>query len=54
MAQMSIAWDLRHPAVTSALVGASRPEHIDQAVGALQNLDFSSGELESIEEILAA
>ena len=54
MAQMSIAWDLRHPAVTSALVGASRPEHIDQAVGALQNLDFSSEELEAIEEILAA
>ena len=34
MAQMSIAWDLRHLAVTSALIGASRPGQIDDAVGA--------------------
>ena len=54
MAQMSIAWDLRHPAVTSALIGASRPEQIDDAVGALQNLDFSPDELNAIETILGA
>jgi len=54
MAQMSIAWDLRNPTVTSALIGASRPEQIDQAVGALKNLDFSSEELDAIEDILAA
>ena len=54
MAQMSIAWDLRHLAVTSALIGASRPGQIDDAVGALQNLAFSSEELSAIETILGA
>jgi L-glyceraldehyde 3-phosphate reductase len=53
MAQMSIAWDLRNPIVTSALIGASRPEQIEDAVGALQNLEFSSEELSAIEAILA-
>jgi L-glyceraldehyde 3-phosphate reductase len=53
MAQMAIAWDLRQPAVTSALIGASRPEQIDDAVGALQNLEFTSDELDAIETILA-
>jgi L-glyceraldehyde 3-phosphate reductase len=52
MAQMAIAWVLRQPAVTSALIGASRPQQIDDAVGALQNLDFSFEELNAIESIL--
>ena len=54
MAQMSIAWVLRNPTVTSALIGASRPRHIDEAVEALQNLDFSTEELIAIENILGA
>ncbi len=54
MAQMAIAWTLRHPAVTSALIGASRPAQIDEAVGALQKLEFSSDELNAIEIILGA
>jgi len=54
MAQMSIAWDLRHLAVTSALIGASRPGQIDNAVSALQNLTFSPEELSAIETILGA
>jgi L-glyceraldehyde 3-phosphate reductase len=54
MAQMSIAWVLRNPTVTSALIGASRPEQVDDAVGAIQNLDFSSEELSAIEAILGA
>ncbi len=54
MAQLAIAWDLRHPAVTSALIGASRPSQIEDAVGALQNLDFSQPELDAIEKILSA
>jgi len=54
MAQLSIAWDLRHPAVTSALIGASRPEQIDDAVGALHNLEFSQEELSAIEAILGS
>jgi len=53
MAQMTIAWDLRNPTVTSALIGASRPEQIEDAVGALQNLEFSTEELNAIEAILA-
>jgi len=54
LAQMSIAWVLRHPEVTSALIGASRTEQIDDAVGALQNLDLAAEEIESIEQILAS
>lgn len=53
MAQMAIAWVLRHPGVTSALVGASRPGQIENSVEALQNLKFSTEELKKIDEILA-
>ncbi len=53
LAQMALAWVLRWPEVTSALIGASRPAQIDDAVGALSNLTFSSVELEQIETILA-
>jgi L-glyceraldehyde 3-phosphate reductase len=54
LAQMSLAWVLRHPEVTSALIGASRVEQIEDAIGALQNLDFSAEQLASIEQILAS
>jgi L-glyceraldehyde 3-phosphate reductase len=54
MAQMALAWVLRLPQVTSALIGASRPAQIDDAVGALQNLAFSAEELSKIDTILAA
>jgi L-glyceraldehyde 3-phosphate reductase len=53
LAQMALAWVLRWPEVTSALIGASRPAQIDDAVGALSKLEFSSQELEQIEQILA-
>jgi L-glyceraldehyde 3-phosphate reductase len=53
VAQMALAWVLRHPEVTSALVGASRISHVDDAVGALENLTFTSEELKSIEDILS-
>jgi L-glyceraldehyde 3-phosphate reductase len=49
--QMAIAWVLRHPSVTTALIGASRVEHIEENVGALGNLDFSDEELRAIDEI---
>jgi L-glyceraldehyde 3-phosphate reductase len=52
LAQMAIAWVLRLPAVTSALVGTSRPEQVDDCVNALNNLDFSTDELDAIEAIL--
>ncbi len=48
-AQLALAWVLRQPTVTSALVGASRPEQILDAVGTLQRLDFSEGELAEID-----
>ena len=52
MAQLAIAWNLRHPEMTSALIGASKPEQIDDAVAALDNLDLSAEELTRIEAIL--
>jgi L-glyceraldehyde 3-phosphate reductase len=49
LAQMAIAWVLRKPAVTSALIGASRWEQIEEILGALRNLQFSSEELQRID-----
>jgi len=53
LAQMAVAWVLRHPTMTSALIGASRVQQIEDAVAALDNLEFSGAELTAIEEILA-
>lgn len=53
MAQMALAWVLRQPVVTSALIGASRVAQIEDAVTSLNNLGFSQEELDSIEKILA-
>jgi L-glyceraldehyde 3-phosphate reductase len=50
LAQMAIAWVLRDPRVTSALVGASSVEQLDDTLGALERLDFSGDELRAIEE----
>ncbi len=52
LAQMAIAWVLRKPAVTSALIGASSVQQLDDNLAALNNLQFSDDELEKIEEIL--
>jgi L-glyceraldehyde 3-phosphate reductase len=49
LAQMALAWVLRDPRVTSALIGASRPEQVRDAVGALQRLDFGKKELKEID-----
>ena len=53
LAQMAIAWMLRKPEVTSALIGASRVQQIDDCVAALEKLEFSKVELDKIEGILA-
>ncbi|MBE0592201.1 MAG: aldo/keto reductase, partial [Gemmatimonadales bacterium] len=53
LAQMAIAWVLRRPAVTSALVGASRVAQIDDCVAALANLSFTDDELAAIDAILS-
>jgi L-glyceraldehyde 3-phosphate reductase len=49
LAQMAIAWTLRDARVTSALVGASSVEQLEANVSALENLDFTSEELEEID-----
>lgn len=53
MAQMAISWVLRDKRVTSALIGASRPEQIDECVTATTKTEFSEEELAAIERILA-
>ena len=50
LAQMATAWVLRDARVTSALIGASRPEQITELVAALQNLQFSAEELAAIDQ----
>ncbi|MFN3577176.1 MAG: aldo/keto reductase, partial [Tabrizicola sp.] len=51
LAQMAIAWVLRNGGITSALIGASRPEQVVDCVGALENLDFTAEELARIDAI---
>lgn len=52
LAQMSLAWVLRQPAITSVLIGASKVSQIDDCVGAIQNLTFTKEELDAIDSIL--
>jgi L-glyceraldehyde 3-phosphate reductase len=54
MAQMAIAWTLRLPQMSSALIGASKIRHVEEAVAALDHLDFTDEELSAIDAILAA
>lgn len=54
LAQMAISWVLRHPAMTSALIGASRVSHIEDAVAASDRHNFTDDELSEIEQILSA
>ena len=49
LAQMALAWVLREPAVTTALIGASRPAQIRDCLGALKNTRFSPEELAVID-----
>jgi L-glyceraldehyde 3-phosphate reductase len=52
LAQMAIAWVLRHTAVTSALIGASKVSQIEDGVAALKNIQLSQDELQTIDRIL--
>jgi L-glyceraldehyde 3-phosphate reductase len=52
LAQMALAWVLRHPTVTSALIGASKVGQVDDCVAAARNLAFTAEELGRIESIL--
>lgn len=49
LAQMALAWVLRDPRVTTALIGASRPQQLHENVAALARLDFSADELAEID-----
>jgi len=49
LAQMAIAWVLRDPRVTSALIGARTVEQLDNSLDAVNNLDFSAEELAEID-----
>ena len=53
MAQLALAWILRHKGMTSALIGASRVEQIEDSVMTLNNLEFAEDELTAIDDILA-
>ena len=52
LAQMAIVWLLRRPEMTSVLVGASRPEQIEENVAALNNRDFTTEERVEMEDAL--
>ena len=49
LAQMAIAWVLRNPEITSALIGASKISQIEENIAALNNLTFSEDELAEID-----
>jgi L-glyceraldehyde 3-phosphate reductase len=49
LAQMALAWVLRGGRVTTALIGASRPEQVEDCVGAIKNLEFTAEELAEID-----
>ncbi|RYY40219.1 MAG: L-glyceraldehyde 3-phosphate reductase [Chitinophagaceae bacterium] len=54
LAQMSLAWVLRDPRVTSVIIGASRAEQVLDSARCLNQTAFSSEELGAIEAVLAA
>ena len=51
LAQMAVAWVLRDPRVTSALIGASKTAQISELVGAVKNLNFDVATLSAIDEL---
>ncbi|SHI89747.1 aldo/keto reductase [Wenxinia saemankumensis] len=51
LAQMALAWVLRNGGITSALIGASRPEQVVDCVGAIRTPDFTEDELKRIDEL---
>ena len=52
LAQMAIAWILHHKEITSALIGASRIEQIDDIIKIIEHDAFSDEELKKIDDIL--
>jgi len=54
LSQMSLAWLLRDPVVASVIIGTTSNEHLDENLKALENLDFSSDEVEQINKLIKA
>jgi L-glyceraldehyde 3-phosphate reductase len=52
LAQMALSWVLRHPTVTSVLIGVSKPEQLTDSIRCLENYSFSEAELGKIDLIL--
>ena len=52
LAQMAVAWACRHDEVTSVLIGASRPSHVEESVAAFSNAQFTDEELTAIDAVL--
>ncbi len=52
LAQMALSWLLKDPRITSVLIGASKPEQLQDSLKSLDNLQFSTDELAAIETIL--
>jgi len=52
LAQMAIAWVLKDDRITSVILGASKPVQVTDAIKAINNCQFSTDELENIENIL--
>ncbi|MBD5527796.1 MAG: L-glyceraldehyde 3-phosphate reductase [Lachnospiraceae bacterium] len=53
LSQMALSWVLHNPAVTTVLIGASRPEQIVENVACIEKADFSADEIAEIEKFLA-
>ncbi|GAA2903093.1 L-glyceraldehyde 3-phosphate reductase [Microbacterium esteraromaticum] len=51
LAQMALQWTLRDPVVVSALIGASRPEQLDENIAAIDGPEFSDDELTAIDSL---
>ena len=52
MSQLALSWVLRDKRITSVIIGASKVSQIEDAVAILDHPEFTSEELEAIEEIL--
>lgn len=54
LSQLALAWVLHNPAVTTVIIGASRPAQIAENAACIARLDFTADELNEIEEILGS
>jgi L-glyceraldehyde 3-phosphate reductase len=52
LAQLALAWVLRHPVATSALIGTSTVKQVEDCAATVRNLSFTDAELKAIEDVL--